>query len=66
MTTVAAPAVVTLKVQCTSCRGVVVLECEGLPAYMGYQTYHEYFCPRCRKRNVAITDGAIISARAAD
>jgi hypothetical protein len=62
--TVAVPhAPVLLKVHCAHCNGAIELECEGLPAYQGYRTYHEYFCPHCRKRNVQITSGAIVSAR---
>lgn len=62
---VSAPAVlVMLKVQCASCHRGVELECEGLPAYLGYETYHEYFCPHCRKRNTQLTPGAIVSAKA--
>jgi hypothetical protein len=65
MAALAHDALVMLKVQCAHCRGAILLECEGLPAYLGYQTYHEYICPRCRKRNVERTDGVIVSARPA-
>ncbi len=54
---------VMLNVQCAHCHGAVELECEGLPAYLGYETYHEYFCPHCRKRNTQLTSGAIVAAR---
>jgi len=64
MTSVAPNAHVILTVHCAHCRAEVVLECEGLPAYLGYQTYHEYACPHCRKQNIQRTSGAILSARA--
>jgi len=54
---------VTLKVRCASCDGEVEIECEGLPAYLGYETYNAYFCPHCRKQNHERTPGAIVSAR---
>jgi Zn finger protein HypA/HybF involved in hydrogenase expression len=63
MATAALAAPVVLKVHCAHCGGAIELECEALPPYMGYRTYHEYFCPHCRKRNVQITTGAIASAR---
>jgi phage FluMu protein Com len=53
------------KVECTSCHTALVLECEGLPAYAGYETQNEFFCPKCKKQNHAKTPGAIASARVA-
>jgi hypothetical protein len=61
----AAPQHVILRVRCASCRGVVELECEGLPGFWGYRTYNEYACPHCRKQNHALSPGAVIVARAA-
>ena len=55
---------VLLTVHCAHCRGAVELECEGLPAYLGYQTYHEYACPHCRKQNIQRTTGEILAVRA--
>ena len=55
---------VVLPVHCAHCRRGVVLDCEGLPAYLGYQTFNEYICPHCRKHNIQRTSGAIVSARA--
>ena len=49
MTTMAS---VILTVHCAHCRAAVELECEGLPAYLGYQNYHAYACPHCRKQNI--------------
>ena len=63
MTALAPHAHVMLKVECAHCHGAIELECEGLPAYLGYETYHEYFCPHCRKRNTQRTSGAIVTAR---
>ena len=57
-------ALVLLKVHCAHCQRGIELESESLPAYLGYETYHEYFCPHCRKRNTQLTTGAIVSARA--
>jgi hypothetical protein len=54
----------TLHVACTSCQGGVELACEGLPAYQGYETFNEYHCPHCRKKNVAKTPGHILAVRA--
>lgn len=48
---------------CTSCDGVVELECEGIAGMAGYETYNEYVCPHCRKLNRARTPGRIVSAR---
>ena len=52
-------------VACTNCRAARVLECEGLPAYAGYETQNEFFCPKCKKQNHAQTPGAIVSAKVA-
>lgn len=53
----------TVKTACESCHRGVLLECEGLPAYQGYQTFNEYICPHCRKKNVQLTPGLIVSVR---
>jgi len=53
---------VILNVHCDHCHGAVELESEGLPAYLGYQTYNEYLCPHCRKHNIQRTTGKIVSA----
>jgi hypothetical protein len=55
---------ITTRVNCGSCGAAIVLESEGLPAYLGFPTWHEYHCPQCAKRNTARTRGAIVSARA--
>ena len=55
---------VMLSVHCAHCRGAVELECEGLPAYLGYQTYHEYACPHCKKQNIQRTTGEIVAVTA--
>ena len=65
MTALAPSKHVTVKTACESCHRGVVLECEGLPAYQGYQTYNEYICPHCRKKNVQQTPGLIVSVREA-
>ena len=56
----AAPVV---KVACDSCRRGVELECEGIPFYPGYETFNEFICPHCRKKNVAKTPGEILAVR---
>ena len=56
---------VTVKTACESCHRGVLLECEGLPAYQGYQTYNEYICPHCLKKNVQLTPGLIVSVKGA-
>ena len=60
LTPTAAPIV---KATCDSCRRGVELECAGLPAYLGYETFNEYICPHCRKKNVQRTPGAILVVR---
>ena len=55
----------TLKTACTSCQRGVELVCAGRPAYQGYETYNEYICPHCRKKNVARTPGLILSVHPA-
>lgn len=65
MTSATASAHVMLTVHCAHCRGAVDLACEGLPGYLGYQTFHEYACPHCRKQNIQRTTGAIVSVRKA-
>ena len=51
---------------CTSCGAALTLVCEPLQGFWGYRTYNEFFCPRCRKRNVALTTGAVLAARLSD
>ncbi len=51
-------------VRCESCKRDVTLECKGLGGVVMYETYNEYFCPYCRKQNMARTPGQIIAARA--
>lgn len=51
---------------CSSCGSALTLVCEPLQGFWGYRTYNEFFCPRCRKRNVAHTTGAVLSARLSD
>lgn len=65
MTALAQDTHVILNVHCDHCRGAVELECEGLPAYLGYQTYNEYLCPHCKKHNIQRTTGKIVQARKA-
>lgn len=52
-------------VRCAHCAGGVDLECEGLQAFWGYQTYNAYFCPHCRKQNHVLSSGAVVATRAA-
>jgi hypothetical protein len=54
---------VILRTRCTSCHGAVELECEGLQGFWGYQTYNEYICPHCKKKNIQQSSGTIISTR---
>jgi predicted RNA-binding Zn-ribbon protein involved in translation (DUF1610 family) len=54
---------VVLQVRCASCKRAIELECEGVNGFLGYETYNEYVCPHCKKRNVARTAGAIVVAR---
>jgi predicted RNA-binding Zn-ribbon protein involved in translation (DUF1610 family) len=62
--TLTAPSHVVENVRCASCHREVDLECEGLPGFWGYPTYHEFFCPHCGKQNHARTSGAVVRARA--
>lgn len=50
---------------CESCDAALTLICEATQGFFGYKTYNEFFCPRCRKRNVALTTGAVLSVRLA-
>lgn len=50
---------------CASCGAALALECEPTPGFWGYRTYNEYFCPQCRKRNVVLSPGAVVTARLA-
>ena len=59
------PAHVFLKVRCTSCRRPVELECKGLDGFWGYQSYNEYICPHCEKRNSQLCSGTIVGAQPA-
>lgn len=52
-----------VRVRCASCDAPLELECEGLPGFWGYQTYNEFHCPQCRKRNFQRTSGAIVAVR---
>jgi hypothetical protein len=54
---------VIIHVECANCHGAVQLVCEGLSGFWGYRTYNEYFCPRCKKQNHALTPGAIVSSQ---
>jgi hypothetical protein len=56
---------VTRRARCEHCAAAVELECQGLPGFWGYETFNEYHCPRCRKRNLVRSPGAVISARMA-
>ena len=56
---------VIVPVRCPSCGGAVVLECDPVRAYQGYQTYNEYICPYCHKHDVQRTSGAVLAARKA-
>lgn len=49
-------------VRCSSCNGPVELWCDGLSGIVTYATDNEYFCPYCRKQNLALTLGHILSA----
>jgi hypothetical protein len=44
---------------------VVELTCEGVSGVAGYETFHEFFCPYCRKLNQPRTPGHILLVRAA-
>lgn len=56
---------VIVRARCASCDRPVELECKGLDGFWGYQSYNEYSCPHCKKRNVALCPGTIVSARGA-
>lgn len=56
---------VIVKLHCAHCRGVVELECEGVPTYPGYLTFNEFTCPVCHKLNRPRTPGGIVAARKA-
>lgn len=58
------PSHVVLRARCAHCNKALDVECEGVSASWGYQTYNEFLCPLCRKRNVQLTPGAIVSAAA--
>jgi hypothetical protein len=51
------------RVRCADCRGVVELECKGLDGFWGYQSYNEYLCPLCGKRNTPLTSGTVLFTR---
>lgn len=53
-----------VRVQCESCKGAVALDCEGLSGVASYETFQEFFCPRCRKVNRPRTPGHIVAVRA--
>lgn len=57
------PAHVIQFARCASCEGPVELECKGREGFWGYESYNEYLCPHCGKRNVALCTGTIVSAR---
>ncbi len=59
------PSHVRIDVACTSCSRVVELTCEGVSGVAGYETFHEFFCPYCRKLNQPRTPGHILLVRAA-
>ena len=59
------PPHVILLVRCASCDRPVELECKGRDGFWGYESYNEYTCPHCAKRNVALSPGTIVSARGA-
>jgi hypothetical protein len=63
MTALAPSKQVTVTTACESCHRGVLLECEGRPAYQGYQTFNEYICPHCRKKNVQLTPGLIVRVK---
>ena len=48
---------------CASCQAALTLVCEPTTGFWGYPTYNEYFCPRCSKRNVVRSSGAVLSSR---
>jgi hypothetical protein len=54
------------RTHCEHCRAEVELECQGLQGFWGYETYNDYHCPRCRKRNIARSPGAVTSVRLTD
>jgi predicted RNA-binding Zn-ribbon protein involved in translation (DUF1610 family) len=59
------PSLVILPARCASCDRPVELECKGREGFWGYESYNEYMCPHCGKRNVALTPGTIVTARGA-
>ena len=63
--TLVAPSPVQVQVTCASCARQLELACEGLGGVWSYPTHNEFFCPFCRKRNIARTPGAIVSVREA-
>ena len=48
---------------CTSCGAALALECAPTQGFWRYRTYNEFMCAKCGKRNVALSPGAVISAR---
>ena len=58
------PVPVIVGARCASCQKPVELVCKGLDGFWGYESYNEYLCPHCRKHNVALCPGTILSARA--
>jgi hypothetical protein len=54
-----------VRVRCDSCHGAVELECQGLEGWWGYDSYNEYLCPHCDKKNQARCSGPILGARPA-
>ena len=51
------------QVRCASCRQIVELECKGLEGFWGYESYNEYICPHCGKRDTALCSGTIVAVR---
>lgn len=59
------PPHVLVRARCASCQKPLELECRGYDGFWGYESYNEYFCPHCGKRNVQLCTGTIVSARGA-
>jgi len=51
---------------CASCGAALELECEPLQGFYDYKTFNEYFCPKCEKRNVVLSPGAVLKSRLAE
>jgi Zn finger protein HypA/HybF involved in hydrogenase expression len=54
---------VIVRTRCEVCHKPVELECRGYEGFWSYDSYNEYSCPHCGKRNVELCPGTILAVR---